>query len=114
MLTGPIKAVSGRTLFVTSSHHCTLLITVIAAGAVPEAKGEPETAVSAPVFESIVNTETVLSPLFVTRRNLPGPSTARADGFVPAGKGEPASGDAVPVEGSIEYAETLFEPEFAT
>src|SRR5258708_3603809 len=57
-------------------------------GFTPVAKGDPETADSAPALETL-NADTLFDPKFVARRKVPEGLIASATGVVPAGKGEP-------------------------
>ena len=50
----------------------------------PAAKGDPETAVNAPVAESTLNTETLRDTLLAAYTNLPAGSAATATGDSPA------------------------------
>jgi hypothetical protein len=90
-------------------------------------KGEPGTAVKAPLLGLTVYAEMLLglavyaamlpgltSPRFTTYTNLPEGSTATAWGFLPVANGEPGTVVKAPVLPLMVYADTLFEPALTT
>jgi len=79
-----------------------------------QAKGEPDTCVSAPVPRLIENTETLLLSSFATYTSFPDGSNVTDVGNVPAENGEPDMGVRAPVPAVIVYAETLLLLALAT
>jgi hypothetical protein len=85
-----------------------------ATGASPEANGEPEIGLMAPVAASITKPETLFEPWFAVYRYFPEGSLAIITGFPAAGKGEPAIVVSAPLVASIAYAEIVLSEKFVT
>src|SRR6266849_7624868 len=77
-------------------------------GPVPAAKGEPATAVKAPVLTLMVKAEMLLKSGLAAYRNFPVGSTVTENGCPPPSNGDPAMGVSAPVVELIAYAEILF------
>jgi hypothetical protein len=88
--------------------------TATATGASPEANGEPEIGLMAPVAASITKPETSFEPWFAVYRYFPERSLAITTGFPAAGKGEPAIVVSAPLVASIAYAEIVLSEKFVT